>query len=160
MVAGHTKFAPDQLFSVMARYFYASDIFNERELIEVMERHATVKFDSGRIVSRWREIVSKKYSYFPGIRDLHDFVALRNAGGNATMMVRKKCYNGMLKHTMSIRKGLGPQDRALPGVSESYFAKGWVKFSESKQTHLNQMNINFIPESRRHEPTLPLRRSY
>ena len=46
MVAGHTKFAPDQLFALTARDFYASDIFNERELLEVMQRHATVMFDS------------------------------------------------------------------------------------------------------------------
>ena len=41
MVAGHTKFAPDQLFSVTARDLYGSDLFNERELIEVLQR--TVK---------------------------------------------------------------------------------------------------------------------
>lgn len=29
MVAGHTKFAPDLLFSVTGRDFYATDIFNE-----------------------------------------------------------------------------------------------------------------------------------
>ena len=38
-----------------------------RENSEVMERHATVMFDRGRIVRCWREIVSKKYSNFPGI---------------------------------------------------------------------------------------------
>ena len=153
MVAGHTKFAPDQLFAITARDFYSSDIFNERELTEVMQRHASVMFDSGRIVRCWRDVVSKKYSNLPGIRELHDFLALRNAGENATMMVRDNCYSGPLKTTpMSIRKGLGPQDRALPGVGDLYFAKGLVKtLSEGKQSHLNQMNINFIPESRRHE---------
>ena len=50
MVAGHTKFVPDQLFSLTATDFYASDVFNESELIAVMERHASVVLDSGRIV--------------------------------------------------------------------------------------------------------------
>ena len=36
MVAGHTKFVPDQLFSLTARDFYASDVFNERKLSAVM----------------------------------------------------------------------------------------------------------------------------
>ena len=88
------------------------------------------------------------YSNLPGIRDLHDFLALRNEGENAVMKVRDNCYCGLLRNTpMSIRKGLGPQDRALPGVSDSYFAKALVKtLSESKQAHLNH-----ILESRRHK---------
>lgn len=77
MVAGHTKFTPDQLFSLTARDFYASDVFNERELCEVMQRHATVMIDSGCIVRTWRDIVTEKYSNLPGIRELHDFLALR-----------------------------------------------------------------------------------
>ena len=36
MIAGHTKFSPDQLFSITARDFYSSDAFNESELITVM----------------------------------------------------------------------------------------------------------------------------
>ena len=91
-VVGHTKFAPDLLFSLTARDFYASDVFNERELIAVMERRASVVFDSGRIVRAWRETVTKKYSSLPGIRGLHDFLALRNSGENAMMKVRDSCY--------------------------------------------------------------------
>ena len=47
MVAGHTKFAPDQMFAQIARTFYSSDIFNEEELKAVISRHATVIMDSG-----------------------------------------------------------------------------------------------------------------
>ena len=153
MVAGHTKFAPDQLFSLTARDFYSSDIFNEREFLEVMQRHATVMFDNGRIVRCWRETVTQKYSSLPGIRDLHDFLALRNVGENALMKVRSNCYSGTLKSTpMAIRKGMSAADRVLPGLGQSYFAKGMVKqLSESKQSHLNQMCINFIPNDRWHD---------
>ena len=64
MVAGHTKFAPDQLFFLTARNFYVSDVFNEKELetkelIALMERQASVMFDSGRIVRVWRQTVTK-----------------------------------------------------------------------------------------------------
>ena len=41
-VAGHTKFAPDQLFYLTARDVYASDVFNERELSAMMQQHASV----------------------------------------------------------------------------------------------------------------------
>ena len=87
MVAGHTKFAPDQMFAQIARAYYSSDIFNEKELCTVVGRHATVIMDSGRIVHSWREVVSEKYSNLPGIRDLHDFLALHNPGFSAIMKV-------------------------------------------------------------------------
>ena len=60
MVVGHTKFASDLLISLTARDFYASDVFNERKLIAVMERHASVVLENGRIVQAWREMVSQK----------------------------------------------------------------------------------------------------
>lgn len=134
MVTGHTKFTPDQLFSLTARNFYVSDVFNEKELIALMERHASVMFDSGRIVQVWRQTVTKKYSNLPGIRDLHDFLALKNNGENAIMKVRDSYYTGMLKDTpMKITKGMSPSDRALPIVGQSYYALGMVKeLSESK----------------------------
>lgn len=59
MVAGHTKFALDP---VTARDFYASDVFNERELVTVMEQDATVVINSGRIVQGWRETLTKDRS--------------------------------------------------------------------------------------------------
>ena len=153
MVVGHTKFAPDLLFSSTARDFYGSYVFNERELVAVMEQHASVVFDSGRIVRAWRETVMKKDSSLPGIRGLHDFLGLRNRGGDAVMKVRDKCYTGTLKATpMKIATGMSASDRALPGVGQSYFALGMVKqLSESKQSHLNQICANFIPQDSWHE---------
>lgn len=62
------------MFSIIARDFYASDVFNERELVAVMERHVVI--DSGRIVQACRETVLKKCSNLPGIRGYHDFLTL------------------------------------------------------------------------------------
>ena len=153
MVAGHTKFAPDLLFSVTARDFYKSDIFNEGELLAIMERHASVVIDSGRIVRVWRDEVAKKYTNLPGIRGIHDFLVLRNPGANAVMKVRETCYSGGLKDTpMKVVKGMTPADRVLPGVGQSYYALGMIKnLTESKQSHLNQMCKNFIPQDRWHQ---------
>ena len=118
-----------------------------------MEKHATVVFDSGRIVRLWREAVTKKYSNLPGIRALHDFLALRNSGQDAVMKVRESCYGGTLKDTpMKVTRGMSAHDIAIPGVGQSYFALGMVKtLSESKQSHLNQMCTNFIQRDRWHE---------
>ena len=51
--------------------FYASDIFNEKELISEMENHASVTFDSSHIVCCWRNTVTQKYTNLPGLRELH-----------------------------------------------------------------------------------------
>ena len=111
MVVGHTKFAPDRLFALTAKAFYLSDIFNEKELISEMENHASVTFDSGRIVRCWRDTVSQKYTNLPGIRELHDFLSLKNPGTDAVMKVRGKCYSGALKNTpMKLSKGINPID--------------------------------------------------
>ena len=40
MVAGHTKFAPDQLFSIVALAYYAFYVFNEKQLVDAVGRHA------------------------------------------------------------------------------------------------------------------------
>ena len=124
MVAGHTKFAPDLLFSVTARDFNVSDVFNESELITAMEKLATVVFDTGRIVRAWRTTVTKKYSNLPGIRALHDFLALRNSGEDATMKVWDCCYAGTLKNTpMKISKEMSSKDVAIPGVGQYYLLR-------------------------------------
>ena len=49
-------------------------------------------------------------------------------GENALIKVRTNCYSGTLKSTpMAIRKGISAAERVLPGVYQSYFAKGMVK---------------------------------
>ena len=150
MIAGHTKFSPDQLFSITARDFYSSNVFNESELIAVMENNATVVFDKGSIVRVWRRTVASKYSNPPGFRELHDFLALRNHGEDAAMKVRDNCYTDPLKNTpMKIAKGRNASNMALPCVGHSYYALGMVKeLSQSKQAHLYQMCANFIPQDR------------
>jgi len=76
VLAGHTKFAPDRP-AVLVKTYYSSDIFNE-DFIHLYQQHADVTIDHGKIVRCWSEIVTKKYSNLPGIRVLHDFVAIKN----------------------------------------------------------------------------------
>ena len=72
-------------------------------------------FDKGSIVWAWRKTVANKYSNLPGIRELHDFLAVRNHGQDAAMKVRDNCYTCPLKNTpMKIAKGMNASDMALP----------------------------------------------
>ena len=74
LMAGHTKFSPDLLFSQVAKSYNQSDVFMTLELGDIIRRYATVTIDDGSLVCDWREPLSKKYSKFPGIRSQHDFV--------------------------------------------------------------------------------------
>lgn len=68
MVPGHTKFAPDLLFSQIVKSYYKSDLHH------LVEHFSRVMTDDGGIVRMWREKVGEKYSNLPGIRDLNDFL--------------------------------------------------------------------------------------
>ena len=45
MVAGHTKFDPDRLFSHIAKAFNSADIFNITQLAELISQYASVTVD-------------------------------------------------------------------------------------------------------------------
>ena len=97
LIAGHTKFDVDRLFSVTAKSYNAADVFNSQELTQVMSQseNITAVLENGRLIQNWREKVTIKYSKLPGIRDLHDFVMVRSPEtGSATMLVRDYCYGG------------------------------------------------------------------
>lgn len=97
MVLGHTKFAPDLLFSRIASAYHKSDVFNQADLELAALLYATVYVDRGRIVRTWREKVGEKYTNLPGIRGLHDFMCIATSPNGVLMKVRQKCYAGALK---------------------------------------------------------------
>lgn len=68
LIAGHTKFSPDLLFSKIAQTYNRSDVFTTEELKEIISRYAEVTVDEGSMVCDWRSPLAKKYSKHPGIR--------------------------------------------------------------------------------------------
>ena len=50
MVAGHTKFTVDQLFSQTAKAYNDSDVFTVEDLAGIMSAYATVVVDDGHHV--------------------------------------------------------------------------------------------------------------
>ena len=47
MIAGHTKFGPDRLFSKVATTYARSDVFTTQELVAVASTYSTVVHDEG-----------------------------------------------------------------------------------------------------------------
>ena len=50
LIAGHTKFSPDLLFSKIAQSYNRSDVFNTIELSRIISQYADVIIDDGDIV--------------------------------------------------------------------------------------------------------------
>ena len=74
MVAGHTKFELDRLFSMTAKAYASSDVFSTEELATTMSPYAKPIVDDGKLVCLWREKLTSKHTKLPGICDLHNFV--------------------------------------------------------------------------------------
>ena len=106
--------------------------------------------DNGKIVRFWREVFGEKYSGLPGVRDLHDFLALRNPGHDAVLKVKETCYTGTLRDTPM--KITNESRVALPTVNHSYHALKRVKeLSDNKKRDLHQMCMNFIQRDQWHD---------
>ena len=98
MIAGHTKFAPVLLFSKVSQPFSRSDGFSTKELVEVAGQFATVTHDEGNVVRQWRTNL-ERYSKFPGIRDKHDFIFVRNPTTHSVMVKTPNlCFQGSLEN--------------------------------------------------------------
>ena len=151
MIAGHTKFTVDQLFSQTAKAYNESDVFTTEELAQVMSAHATIIIDDGHRVLTWRENIPSKYSKLPGIQELHDFIIVKQPdAGIAAMKVRERCYEGSI-HPSPLKVTSGdPHDSIIPQESENYLALNRIReLHSSKVKNLQQMYRNFIPETRR-----------
>ena len=146
MIAGHTKFNVDRLFSKIAISYNRSDIFNIDDLAAVVRLHVHVVTDAeGEIVKCWREQLGQKFTKLPGIRSLHDFVTVRHLiSGEVIMRVRKLCYTGAFEPTkMKLIGGVSTDLDAIP-KSDYKSTNGSHKLTAKKLDDLKQMYTKFI----------------
>ena len=152
LIAGHTKFSPDLLFSKIAQSYNKSDVFTTEELKEVISSYAEVIIDKGDIVCDWRTSLSRKFSKLPGIRTLHDFLYVINpVTSGVVAKVRNLCHTGTFNESTShVLRGRDVSKSAIPDpVDSSYSALGHTRvLTDSKLKHLKQMYRDFIPSDR------------
>ena len=53
MIAGHTKFSPDRLFSQVVNSYNRKDVFTISELEELCSLHASTRIEDGTLVLKW-----------------------------------------------------------------------------------------------------------
>ena len=143
LIAGHTKFDVDRLFSITAKSYNSADVFNTKELAQVMAQsdNITAVLEDGRLIQNWRESVTVKYSKLPGIRDLYDFIIVRSPEtGSATMLVREHCFGGVAqKSTMKLNSGISSESSVIPCEDENYITLNKKReLTATKLAHLTQ----------------------
>ena len=93
LTVGHTKFAPDQLFSSIANTFYNSDVFCIEMLHSIVQQYATGNIFTSRIMLHWRAALTVKYSAVCGITDMRDILVSMKSG-KVYASYRKQCFQG------------------------------------------------------------------
>ena len=151
LIAGHTKFAPDLLFSKIAMSYNRNDVFTTQELAEIISQYASVTIDSGDIVCDWRSSMDK-YSKLPGIRSLHDFIFTKNSAVDRVVAkVRKFCYGGTFEDAkIHVNSGRDTSECAIPDQESNNYRclQKLRSLSDSKSKHLQQMYKDFISRDR------------
>ncbi len=74
MTAGHTKFAPDRLFSITGSAYKVADVFTIDDLKSICDKYAITHIENGDRVLTWRDSLGEKYSDLPSVRRFHDFL--------------------------------------------------------------------------------------
>lgn len=81
MIPGHTKFAPDRLFSSVSRVVYKRDLFTVADVVAGAGSVSSVAAEVGSDeMHDWRTAISEMYSSIPGIRELRYFHLYKDAG--------------------------------------------------------------------------------
>ena len=143
LVAGHTKFAPDRLFALVANAYNRADVFTVDELLGICQPFCTTTIESGSNVLDWRDALQKKYSDLPGVRKLHDFLIVRTGENTVIMKVRAKCHVGA-----PLVSPLHTVDSLQSATPVSCYADHPRPLPSDKMEHMRQMYSKYVPLQR------------
>lgn len=152
MIAGHTNFAPDRLFSIIGSAYKVADVFTVNELKALCEPSATTLVENGENVLTWQDTLGHKYSDLPGVRKLHDFLVTRTHDGLVLMKVREQCFTGAWRESP-----LHIVNPNIPGTpTTNYLEAHKHSIKEDKMANMVTVYNRFIPPNRRPDYLPPL----
>ena len=122
MVAGHTKFHPDQLFSSISKTYSQHDVFCIEMLADIAKHYSTTHIMSSKDIRNWKISIEEKYDNLPGITGLHDFLVKKEAE-NVVIHHKTHNYSGLydvcsLKKATSIQFPLPTSYNSIPLSNE------------------------------------------
>jgi hypothetical protein len=140
MIAGHTKFAPDRLFSITGSAYKSSDVFNINDLNQICGLAASSTFiEDGSGLQNWRDFLGEKYSALPGVRKLHDFLIVRMHDDKVMMKVRERIFGGVW--TSSPLRVVNPTVQ----LALTSYGSNRHPLSKEKLTNMALMYDKYIP---------------
>ena len=142
LVAGHTKFAPDRVFALIANAYNREDVFTAAELQEVCGKFSTATIEDGSNILGWRSTLASKYSDLPGVRKMHDFLIIRS-NEKVLMKIRASCHTGNL-----IESPLSAVDLSISCVPSDCYSDHPRPLSSDKLAHMLQMYNRYVPPDR------------
>ena len=141
MIAGHTKFAPDRLFSTIGCAYKTEDVFTISDLKSICDKCATCTVETGENVLTWRNTLGEKYSDLPGVRKYHDFLIVKAHDRRVVMKVRENCFGGNWKDSPH-----HVRDSSKPGVPTTTYKETQTKsLTAEKMANMVVMYNRFIP---------------
>ena len=143
LVAGHTKFAPDRLFSLVANQYNREDVFTAEELRLICQKFSTSHIEDGSEILEWRSTLIKKYSELAGVRKFHDFLVTRSTNDKVVMKVRQSCFQG--NATDSPLHVIDSSVIAIPAIS---YSQRVCPLPTEKMVHLTQMYRKYVTPKR------------
>jgi hypothetical protein len=143
LLAGHTKFSPDRLFTLTGNEYNRSDVFTAEELLQICQKFSTASIATGSSIFDWRSAMAKKYSDLPGVRKMHDFLIVRSINDRVVMKVRASCHSGN-----AIESPLRVVDSSQTGSPTGCYDDHTRPIAAEKLGHVLQMCSRYIPPSR------------
>jgi len=145
MIAGHTKFAPDRLFSTIGCAYKTEDVFTINGLKSICDKCSTCFIETGETVLTWRNSLGERYSDLPGVRKYHDFLIVKAHDGTVVMKVHENCFGGSWRNSP-----LHVRDSSVPGVPTDTYKETQMKtISAEKMANMITMYDRFIPPNHR-----------
>ena len=139
LLAGHTKFSPDRLFSLVANAYNREDVFTPEDLHRICSRFSTASIEDGTSILSWRSALVNKYSELAGVRKLHDFLIVR-VEDKVVMKVRDSCHKGSV-----VASPLHVTNPAASASPTSSYSQARKDIPSEKIAHLTQMYSKFVP---------------
>lgn len=114
MDAGHTKFAPDRLFTKVSNSYNRHNVFTIGELKDICDLHAQTTIEDG--VSTVA-LSSSRHIFWP-IYLVHDYPIAHSHDQSVVMKVRENCCSGSF--STSPLKVLDPSAAGVPTITKKH----------------------------------------